>query len=148
VETGNRLRVRGEGEAGDTGAPSGDLYVILRVRPHPVFEREEDDLRCEVPITFSQAALGAEIDVPTIGGGTTRLKVGAGTQTGSEFRIRGQGVKAGRGLGDLVVRVKVRTPARLSREGRKALQKLAETGDEAFDEEDRSILGKVKDIFS
>jgi molecular chaperone DnaJ len=148
VESGNQMRVRGEGEGGDAGGQAGDLYVVIHVREHPVFTREERHLRCDVPVTFSQAALGAEVKVPVLGGGDTPLRIPAGTQTGSVLKVKGLGVKDGRGVGDLLVSVSVRTPTRLSKEGRKALQKLAESGDEAFSEEDRSIFGKVKDIFS
>jgi molecular chaperone DnaJ len=148
VETGNRLRIRGEGEAGDPGAPPGDLYVLLYVEEHPLFHREGRDLHCEVPITFSQAALGAEVKVPLLRGGEASIKVPPGTQTGAEFRLRGLGVKDGRGVGDLRARVRLRTPTRLSKEGRKALEKLAASGDEEIAEEDRSLFGKVRDIFS
>jgi len=148
VDTGNRLRVRGEGEAGEAGAPSGDLYVVIHVRDHPRFTRDGRHLRCEVPITFSQAALGTEIHLPLLGGGAVDVKIPPGTQTGTEFRVRGHGIKDGSGVGDLRVRAIIRTPARLSKEGKKALQKLAETGDEALSEEDRSLFGKVKDLFS
>lgn len=147
VETGNRLRVRGEGEQGEPGAPSGDLYVILHVRDHPFFEREGRQLFCEVPITFSQAGLGAEIEVPLLGGGSTTLKVPAGAQTGTRFRLRGHGVRDGRGAGDLHVRVLVRTPIRLSKEGREALESLASSGDETAADEERSIFDKVKNLF-
>jgi molecular chaperone DnaJ len=148
VDDGNRLRVRGEGESGEPGAPAGDLYVIIHVRDHEFFKRDGRNLRCRIPITFSQAALGVEIKVPLLGGGTADLKVPGGTQSESEFRIRGQGIKDGSGVGDLKVRAVVRTPARLSKEGKKALQKLAETGDESLSEEDRSLFSKVKDLFS
>ncbi len=147
VETGNRLRVRGEGEIGEPGAPPGDLYVILHVRDHPFFQREGRELLCEVPITFSQAGLGAEIEVPLLRGGSTTLKIPAGTQTGRRFRLRGHGVKDGRGSGDLHVRVRVRTPVKLSREGREALERLARSGDESVADEGRSVFDKVKDLF-
>jgi len=148
VDDGNRLRLRGEGEAGEPGAPPGDLYVILRVRGHPVFIREGRDILCDYPITFSQAALGSEIEVPVLGGGSAKLKIPQGTQNGSEFRLRGRGAKEGRGIGDQIVRVKVRTPAKLSKDGRKALEMLARSGDEAFTGEDRGLFEKVKDLFS
>jgi len=148
VDSENRIRVRGEGEPGEMGGPPGDLYVIIQVRDHPLFSRQGRDLLCHVPLAFSQAGLGAEIQVPLLGGGSTHFKIPSGTQTGAEFRLRGQGIKDGRGVGDLIIRVTVRTPVKLSKEGRKALQKLAESGDEAFAEEDRSVFDKVKDLFS
>lgn len=148
VDTGNRLRVRGEGESGEPGAPAGDLYVIIHVRDHPFFSRDGRHLRCTMPITFSQAALGAELKVPLLGGGTADLKISPGTQTGAEFRLRGHGIKDGSGAGDLKVRALVRTPSKLSKEGKKLMQRLAETGDEDLSEEDRSLFAKVKDLFS
>jgi molecular chaperone DnaJ len=148
VDHGTRLRIRGEGEAGEPGAPSGDLYVILHVREHAVFSRSGRHLVCELPISFSQAGLGGEVDVPLLGGGTASLRIPPGTQFGAQLSISGKGVNERGRLGDLVVHVRVRTPARLSDEGRKALKALAESGDEVFSEEDRSMFDKVKDFFS
>jgi len=148
VDDGNRLRLRGEGEPGEPGGRPGDLYVIIHVREHPIFKRAGRDLYCEFPISFSQAALGAEIEVPVLGGGSAKVSIPAGTQFGAEFRLRGRGVKEGRSTGDQIVRAVVRTPVKLSKEGRKALRSLAESGDEAFTEEDRTIFDKVKDLFS
>jgi len=148
VDEGNRLRVRGEGGSGDVGAPAGDLYVIIHVREHPRFEREGRHLHARVAITFSQAALGGEVNVPLLGGGSAELKIPAGTQAGTEFRLRGQGIRDGSGVGDLKVRAIVMTPRKLSKEGKRALQKFSETGDEEFSEEDRSLFAKVKDFFS
>jgi molecular chaperone DnaJ len=148
ADTGSRLRVRGEGEVGEPGGPAGDLYITVHVREHPVFQREGHHLLCEIPITFSQAGLGTEVEVPLLGGSTKTLKIPAGTQTGSIFRIRGEGVRDRRGAGDLHVRAKVRTPARLSPEGRQALEDLAASRDEELGEEDRGLFQKVKDIFS
>ncbi|HXI01623.1 MAG TPA: molecular chaperone DnaJ [Candidatus Saccharimonadales bacterium] len=148
ADTGMRLRVRGEGEAGDRGAPPGDLYVMIHVREHETFVRDGRNLVCELPVTFSQAGLGAELKVPVLGGGERPLKIPAGTQGGTLFRIRGEGVRDRGGAGDLIVRVRVRTPVRLSKEGRKALEALSESGDEDLAEEDRSLFRKVKDIFS
>ncbi len=148
VDTGSRLRVRGEGEAGEASAPPGDLYVVIHVREHEFFRRDGRHLRCDLPITFSQAALGAELKIPVMGGGTAPLKVPPGTQSGTELRLRGYGVKDGAGAGDLFVALIVRTPVKISKEGRKALQRLAATGDEELPDEDQSILAKVKDLFS
>jgi len=128
VDSGARLRLAGEGEAGEKGAPPGDLYIVVHVREHEIFKRAGNDLYVEVPITFSQAALGAEIEVPTIDGDTEKVKIPAGTQTGEVFRIRGRGMPVlnGYGRGDLLVRVVVRTPTKLSREERELFEKLAE----------------------
>jgi molecular chaperone DnaJ len=146
--TGDRLRVRGGGEAGEPGAPSGDLYITVHVREHETFHREGHHLICERALSFSQAALGTDIDVALLGGGTRRLKIPAGTQSGSLFRIQGEGVRDRRGTGDIIVRVFVRIPTRLSKEGRSAIEALAASGDEKIEEEDRSLFQKVKDIFS
>lgn len=116
VDTGDRIRLAGEGEAGMNGAPTGDLYVEVRVRPHKLFERDGDDLYCEVPIHFSTAALGGELEIPTLNG-QVKLKVPKETQTGKMFRLRGKGVKSVRShrQGDLMCRVVVETPVHLSR---------------------------------
>src|SRR5437763_712900 len=108
VDTGSRLRSTGNGEAGGRGGPSGDLYVILHVKPHEIFQREADDLLCEVPVNFVQAALGAEIRVPTLDGKTS-IKIPPGTQPGTMFRLKGKGIKniQGYGYGDLHVRINV-----------------------------------------
>jgi molecular chaperone DnaJ len=127
VQDGVQLRLSGEGEAGTGEAPPGDLYVVLSVRAHPVFTREDLDLVCEVPISFSQAALGAKVHVPTLDG-EEEIDVEAGTQSGTEIRLRGQGVPAltGRGRGDQRIRLLVRTPKRLNREQRELFKQLAE----------------------
>ncbi len=127
VDTGSRLRRGGEGEPGTRGGPAGDLYVVLRVAEHPFFKRQDDDLFCQVPISFPQAALGAEIEVPTLSG-TEHLTIPEGTETGTIFKLKGKGVPNvhGRGRGDLLVAVTVVTPKRLTREQRKLLKQLAE----------------------
>jgi len=126
VDDGTRLRVSGEGEAGFYGGPPGDLYVVLRVRAHPYFERRRNDLYCTIPISIAQAALGTEIKVPTLHG-QERLKIPEGTQSGAFFRIRGKGMPSldGRGPGDLYVAVHVVVPTHLSREQRRLLETLA-----------------------
>ncbi|AIA72616.1 chaperone protein DnaJ [Pectobacterium atrosepticum SCRI1043] len=128
VDTGDRIRLSGEGEAGDHGAPSGDLYVQVQVKAHPIFQREENNLYCEVPINFAMAALGGEIEVPTLDG-RVKLKVPAETQTGKLFRMRGKGVKSVRGgaQGDLLCRVVVETPVNLNERQRQLLQELDES---------------------
>jgi len=127
IEDGTRIRLAGEGEAGEAGAPRGDLYCFVRVRPHSFFERHRDDVLTELPIGYTQAALGATIEVPTLTG-TGELKVPAGTQSGQVFRLRGQGFPNvhGHGRGDELVRVVVDVPKRLSKDQREVLTKLRE----------------------
>ncbi|MGI8468446.1 MAG: molecular chaperone DnaJ [Pyrinomonadaceae bacterium] len=146
VETGSRLRVNGEGEAGTNNGQSGDLFVVIHVKEHELFERQGANLYLATPVTFAQAALGAEIDVKTLDG-TEKLKVSAGTQTGTVFRIKNQGmpVLGGRGKGDLFVAVTVITPKTLTKEQRKLLEQLAEVEDTEF--QDESFMDKVRNIF-
>jgi molecular chaperone DnaJ len=126
VETGSQLKITGEGEAGARGGPPGSLYIFINVEPHPIFDRHGDDLLCEVPITFSLAALGGSIEVPTLNG-KARLKIPAGTQSGRIFRLRGKGIQNlhGYGRGDQHVRVVVETPQKLTRQQAELLEKLA-----------------------
>lgn len=130
VDTGSRLRLAGEGEAGEKGGPPGDLYVVIHVKPHDIFVREEDDLYLELPITFSQAALGSRIEIPTLNGNSI-LRIPPGTQSGTVLRLRGKGMPSmrGYGRGDLHVRVQVRTPTNLSPEQRRLFQELAKYED-------------------
>ncbi|MDX6613807.1 MAG: molecular chaperone DnaJ [Blastocatellia bacterium] len=146
VETGSRLRIQGEGEAGVNGGPAGDLYVVIHTSEHERFERQGSNLYSSMPITFGQAALGAEIEVPTLDG-EQGLKVPAGTQTGTVFRVKGKGmpVLGGRGRGDLYVAVTVVTPTTLTREQKKLLEQLAQV--ETKDLEDKGLVEKVRDIF-
>lgn len=147
VETGSRLRVTGEGEGGTSGAPSGDLYVVIHVAEHETFERQGANLYSAVPITFAQAALGTEIKVKTLYG-EEDLKIPAGTQTGTVFRIKSQGMPAlgGKGRGDLFVAVTLITPKTLTKEQRKLLEQLAEIEDVNF--QDESFMDKVRNIFN
>lgn len=146
VETGSRLRVSGEGEAGTQGGPPGDLYVVIHVAEHEQFERQGSNLYEAVPITFAQAALGADIMVKTLDD-DEKLKIPMGTQTGTVFRLRGKGMPAlgGRGRGDLFVSVTVITPTSLTREQRRLLEQLAEV--ESKDLENKGLVDKVRDIF-
>jgi len=116
VETGSRLRLRGEGEAGDQGGPNGDLYVFLQVEDHEFFVRSEDDIVCRVPISFVQASLGATIEVPTLKE-TEKIKIPRGTQTGQIFRLKGKGIPhlQGYGRGDQIIEVFVKIPTELTR---------------------------------
>ena len=148
VEDGTRIRFAGLGEAGAFAGPAGDLYVVLHVKEHSFFEREGNDLRCVIPISFSQAALGAEIVVPTLEG-DHKLKIPEGTQSGSTFRIRSRGVPVlnGRGKGDLFVEVRVQTPGKLTKRQRELLLELEGTSRVDNKPQERSLLGRVKDIF-
>ena len=146
VETGSRLRVTGEGEAGVNGGPAGDLFVVLHVKEHDIFERQGANLYSAVPISFAQAALGTEIKVKTLDG-EEDLKIPAGTQTGTVFRVKSHGMPTlgGRGRGDLFVAVTLITPKTLTKEQRKLLEQLADVEDTAFTDE--SFMEKVRNIF-
>jgi molecular chaperone DnaJ len=146
VETGSRLRVTGEGEGGTGGGPHGDLYVVIHLTEHERFERQGHNLYVAVPVSFAQAALGAEINVQTLDG-QQNLKIPAGTQTGTVFRLKNQGmpVLGGRGKGDLFVSATVITPTTLTREQRKVLEQLADLDDTEVD--DKGLMDKVRDIF-
>lgn len=125
VDSGDRIRLTGEGQAGPAGTQAGDLYVEVHVREHRIFQRDRDDLHCEVPIRFSQAALGAELQVPTLNG-ETAIRVPAETQTGKSFRLRGKGVRNVRNghVGDLICRVVVETPVKLDKRQRELLEEF------------------------
>jgi molecular chaperone DnaJ len=128
VDDGQRIRIKGKGGAGENGGAAGDLYVTVHVTPHPVFGRNGDALTVTVPVTYSEAALGAEIDVPTLADGSVRLRLPAGTPNGRTFRVKGRGVGKASGAGDLLVTVEVEVPQNLSQEARTALaeyQRLA-----------------------
>jgi len=148
VEDGTRIRFSGLGEAGAHGGPAGDLYVVLHVKEHPFFEREGNDLHCVIPVSFTQAALGTEIRVPTLEG-EHALKVPEGTQSGTTMRIRGKGVPVlnGHGKGDLFVEVRVQTPNKLNKRQRELLQELEGMARVENKPQRRTLLGKVKDIF-
>jgi molecular chaperone DnaJ len=148
VDTGARLRSSGNGEAGLHGGPSGDLYIVLHVKPHDIFQRDGDDLLCEVPVSFAQAALGAEIEVPTLAA-PARITVPPGTQSGAVFRLKGRGVKNvhGRGAGDLLARVQVEVPTRLNSAQKAKLEEFARLCDESVHPISKSFLDRAKHIF-
>lgn len=150
VDSNTRIRITGEGESGGLGGPPGDLYVVLEVKEHPFFERRNSDLYCTIPITFAQAALGAEVFVPSLDG-EEKVKIPAGTQTGSIFRVKGKGVSNpnGGGKGDLYVSVRVAVPDKLTREQRRLVEELSATLEEDNRPAQRSssFFDKVKDIF-
>jgi len=147
VSDGTRLRIAGEGEPGEPGAPPGDLYVFLKVREHELFRRVDRDVVLDLPLTFSQAALGASVSVPTLDG-QEPIEIPAGTQHGEVFRLRGRGFPSldGRSRGDQVVVAQLRTPARLSDEQRELFRRLSEL--DGGKVEERGLFDRVRDIFS
>jgi len=149
VESGSRLRLSGEGEPGAYGGPPGDLYIVINVKEHPIFSRDGDDVWCEVPISFVTAALGGEIEVPTLVD-KTRLKIPSGTQTGKVFRLKSKGIASlkGYGMGDEMVRVVVETPTKLSARQKDLLKEFA--GLSGKDEHPimSGFWDKVKDVFN
>ncbi len=152
VDEGDRIRLSGEGEAGVNGGPTGDLYVVIHLKPHTIFQRDGANLHCEMPISFSTAALGGEIEVPTLDG-SAKMKIPAETQTGSVFRLRGKGIKPLRSsdYGDMMVHVVVETPVRLT-EKQKELLREFETSTQAdagkHSPKNKSWVDKAKDFFS
>ena len=149
VESETRIRYSGEGDSGRFGGPAGDFYVVLEVKAHKFFERDGDDLHCTIPISFPQAALGVELNVATLEG-TETLKIPEGTQSGKEFKLRGKGVPHlnSHGKGDLIVEVRVQTPARLNKQQKDLLRQLAESVTVENTPAARGLFSKVKDIFS
>ena len=145
VDDGSRLRLSGEGEAARRGGGPGDLYAVIRVAKHPFFERENENLFCRLALSFSQAALGAKVEIPTLDASEV-LKVPAGTQAGEVLKIKGKGIPilGGRGRGDVYVKVDVLTPRKLSREEKKLLVRLAEIQGEDLDDVDRRVAEKFK----
>ena len=150
VDSDSKLRISGEGDAGGKGGPAGDLYVVLNVHEHEFFERREHDLYCHIPISFAQAALGAQIKVPTLEGEEEKLTVPQGTQSGSTFRVKGRGVskRGGSARGDLFVTLDVVVPTKLNREQKDLLTKLASTLETENKPIQKKILERVKEIFS
>jgi molecular chaperone DnaJ len=155
IATGQRLRLNGEGEAGPGGGPAGDLYVVVHVQEHPFFQRDGNDLHCEIPLQFPTLALGGEIRIPTLDGSEV-FTIPSGTETGTTFRVRGRGMPdvSGRGRGDLMVTVKVSTPKKLTKEQKKLLEQLAGAlPKEAYEptptaaQGDKGLFDRVKDIF-
>jgi molecular chaperone DnaJ len=148
VDTGARLRSAGNGEAGLRGGPPGDLYVVLHVQPHEIFQRDGDDLLCEVPVSFVQAALGTEIEVPTLNGQAT-IKIPAGTQPGTMFRLRGKGVKnlQGFGHGDLHVRIDVEVPTHLTAAQRAKLEEFAHLCSGRENPKSQGFFEKARKLF-
>lgn len=146
VDTGIRLKVSGEGEAGGFGGPHGDLYIVINVTPHPFFKKKGNDLMCEVPISFTQAVLGAEIEVPTMDDRGTFIKIPAGTPSGRVFHLKGKGIPrlGGYGKGDQFVTVYVDVPKKLTPRQRDLIEELAQISGE---ETSKGFMDKIKDIF-
>jgi molecular chaperone DnaJ len=145
VETGTRIRLAGEGEAGLRGGPSGDLYIFIEVRDHPIFQRDGVNLYCRIPISITAAALGGEVEVPTIDGGKARVKVPAGSQTGKQMRLRAKGMPAlrGGGTGDMVLELAVETPVNLTQRQRELLMEFEKLSEEN-NPEGSTFFKKVK----
>jgi molecular chaperone DnaJ len=150
IDDGAQIRLVGEGEAGQRGAPPGDLYIEVNIKPHKLFRRDGNDLILDLNLNVAQAALGAEIRVPTVDGNTAELKVPAGTQNEKIFTLRNLGVPylRGSGRGDMRVRAKVQVPTNLTEEQKRLLRELAKTLGEATPEpQDKGLFGKIKDAF-
>ena len=151
IDDGSQIRLVSEGEAGQRGAPPGDLYIEVNIKPHKIFKREANDIVLELNLNIAQAALGAELKVPTVDGGTADLKVPAGTQSEKVFTVKGLGVPylRGAGRGDMLVHTNVRVPTNLTEEQKRLFRELAITLGEATPEpQDKGLLGKIKDAFS
>lgn len=147
VDTGTRVRLAGEGEPGEQGGPSGDLYVVVHVKEHALFHREEFEVFCEVPISFVQATLGTQLEVPTLDG-LVKMKVPEGTQSGKVFRLKGKGIPhlQSSGRGDQHVRVVVETPQNLNSKQRELLTQFAEASGEDINPQSKSFFAKVKEL--
>jgi molecular chaperone DnaJ len=148
IADGNRLRIPNEGQPGGNGGPNGDLYIFFAVKDHSIFEREGNDLHCNIPISVTQAVLGAEIQVPTLEG-PHRLTIPEGTQAGTELRVKGKGIAEvqGRGRGDLVVRVDVRIPSKITKDQKRLFEELAQTLPVNNEPHEKGLFAKVKDYF-
>jgi molecular chaperone DnaJ len=150
VEDGTRIRLAGEGEAGLRGGPKGDLYIFLSIATHPLFKRDNADLHCSVPVSFSTVALGGNVEVPTLGGGRVRVAIPEGTQSGKEFRVRGKGMPGLRGQGphgDLIVEVLVETPVNLTKKQQDLLREFEKAGSAQNSPKTTSFFAKVKEFF-
>jgi molecular chaperone DnaJ len=149
VEDGTRIRLAGEGEAGVRGGPAGDLYIFLSIKPHEFFQRDGADIFCRVPIAMTAAALGGQIDVPTVDGGQTRVKIPEGTETGKQFRLKGKGMPVLRSkvTGDMYIQVDVETPKSLTRRQRELLEEFERESKEETSPHSAGFFAKVKEFF-
>ena len=148
IDEGQRLKLSGQGDAGINGGPSGDLYVLIRLEEHEFFKRDEYDVLCEVPISFSQAALGAEIEVPTLGGRVS-MKIPDGTQSGQKMKLRNKGITklGGYGFGDQIITIHVETPTKLSKEQREIFYRLQEMEQISSNPMTKGFFDRVKELF-
>jgi molecular chaperone DnaJ len=149
VEDGTRIRLSGEGEAGLRGGPAGDLYIFLTIEPHPIFQRDGSDIFCRVPISMTTASLGGQIEVPTVDGSISRVKIPEATQSGKQFRLKGKGMPVLRSklAGDMYIQVEVETPTNLSRRQRELLEEFQKLSDNATSPESQSFFNRVKGLF-
>ncbi len=148
IDEGQRLKLSGQGDAGINGGPGGDLYVLIHLEEHEFFKRDEYDVLCEVPISFSQAALGDEIEVPTLGGKVS-MKIPEGTQSGQKMKLRNKGITklGGYGIGDQIVTIHVETPAKLSKEQREIFQRLSELEQNSSNPMTKGFFDRVRELF-
>ncbi|MDA1042545.1 MAG: molecular chaperone DnaJ [Proteobacteria bacterium] len=148
VETGTRIRLTGEGEAGMRGGPTGDLYIFIELREHSIFQRDGTSLFCRIPVTMSTAALGGEVEVPTIDGGSSRVKVPAGAQTGKQLRLRSKGMPAlrGGGLGDMLIELAIETPVNLTSRQKELLREFEKLSEDN-NPEGHSFFAKVRNFW-
>jgi molecular chaperone DnaJ len=149
VEDGTRIRLAGEGEAGEPSAPPGDLYIFLAIEEHPIFKRDGADIYCRVPLQMTTAALGGQIEVPTVEGARARITVNPGTQTGTQFRLRGKGMSVLRSpaRGDLYVEAVVETPVSLTRKQKQILEEFAETNSATTSPQSTGFFDRVRDLW-
>lgn len=149
VEEGTRIRLSGEGEAGARGAPPGDLYIFLTIKPHPIFKRDADMLFCQVPIPMATATLGGNLEVPTIEGKRARMKIPAGTQSGRQFRLKGKGMPELNGgfVGDMIIETQVETPVNLTKRQKELMQEFAEEGGNEISPQSEGFFTKVKELW-
>jgi molecular chaperone DnaJ len=151
VEEGTRIRLSGEGQGGFYGGPPGDLYIFLSVKQHPIFQRDAQDLYCRVPIGFITAALGGEIEIPTLSGDRAKVSIPEGTQTGHQFKLRGRGMpllKARGHHGDLFVEVRVETPVKLSKKQRELLRAFEAESPQGCNPDTESFFAKMKEFLA
>ncbi len=149
VDDGMRIRLAGEGAAGLRGAPPGDLYIFLSIKPHRIFQRDGANIHCRVPIPMTKATLGGPIEVPTVGGGRARVNIPAGTQSGHQFRLKGKGMAAmrGAGHGDMYIEAVVETPVNLSKRQKELLRELESAGDNETSPQSAGFFAKVKELW-
>jgi molecular chaperone DnaJ len=150
VEEGTRIRLSGEGQAGLNGGPAGDLYIFIAVEEHRIFQRDGDNLYCRVPLAFVTAALGGSIEVPTLDGGRSTVKVPEGTQSGHQFRLKGKGMPSLRGgaFGDLYIEVALETPVKLSKKQKDLLREFESASGAGTNPEAEGFLSRLKDFWS